>query len=320
MDFIFIVGVGRSGTSLVQSMLAAHSQIAFPPETAFLRRYVFRGAISRKYSQKGAGGVADLLAGDAYFQRTGIDAGELVQRVKASGSITDGAVYREMLRTVAERQEKPISGDKDPRSVEFLGLVLRAFGNCHVVHVIRDPRDVLASKKKAEWSRGRGIVRHVFASRVQIKMGRAVGPGLFGERYREVIYEKLLENQENELRKLCQGLGLGYEPSMLEDFGKSARHLVSEREMAWKKETLGPLLANNTGKWKKSLQGWEAALVELVCKEHFAAGGYEKSACIKTLSFGQKLKVYAMAAVITVADPFYRVYRKQTIRRAEKFA
>jgi len=34
---IFIVGVGRSGTSLVQSMLNAHSKIAFPPETHFVR-------------------------------------------------------------------------------------------------------------------------------------------------------------------------------------------------------------------------------------------------------------------------------------------
>ncbi len=315
-----IVGVGRSGTSLLQSMLAAHSQIAFPPETAFLRRYVARGTISGEHGQKGAGAVADMLAGDGYFQRTGLDAGDLVQRVGEKGRITDGAVYREMLRAVADRQEKPMAGDKDPRSVEFLGLVLSVFGNCHVVNIIRDPRDVLASKKKAEWSRGRGILRHVFANRVQIKMGRADGPRLFGERYHEVVYEKLLENPEKELRMLCKGLCVDYEPLMLDDFGQSARRLVSEKEVAWKKETLGPLLTNNFGKWKNSLHDREAALVELVCGEHFAAGGYEKSGCIKNLPFGEKLKVYAMAVVIIWADPFYRSYRKWTIRRAEKFA
>lgn len=320
MDSTFIVGVGRSGTSLLQSMLAAHSQIAFPPETAFMRRYVARGAITGELDRKGTGAVADMLAGDEYFQRTSLDARELVQRVGEKGHITDGAVYREMLRVAADRQEKARAGDKDPRSVEFLGLVLRVLGNCHVVHVIRDPRDVLASKKKAEWSRGRGILRHVFANRLQIKMGRADGPRLFGKRYQEVIYEKLLEKPDEELRKLCEGLGVDYEPSMLDDFGQSARRLVSEKEMSWKKETLGPLLVNNHGKWKNSLNDREAALVELVCKEHFAAGGYEKSGCIKNLPLGEKLKLHAMAAVIIWADPFYRAYRKWTIRRAEKFA
>jgi len=38
---IFIVGVGRSGTSLLQSMLNAHPEIVSTPETHFLRKYVF---------------------------------------------------------------------------------------------------------------------------------------------------------------------------------------------------------------------------------------------------------------------------------------
>ena len=43
---IFIVGVGRSGTSLLQTMLASHSLIAFPPETGFVRRYVGTGRLN----------------------------------------------------------------------------------------------------------------------------------------------------------------------------------------------------------------------------------------------------------------------------------
>ena len=158
MDFIFIVGVGRSGTSLLQSMFAAHSQIAFAPETAFLRRYVASGTIPGEHGRKDPRALADMVAADENFQRTALDAGELVQRVLENGNLNNGAVYREMLSALADRQKKPVAGDKDPRSVEFLGLVLRVLGNCHVVHVLRDPRDVLASKKKAEWSRGRGIL------------------------------------------------------------------------------------------------------------------------------------------------------------------
>ena len=37
---IFIVGVGRSGTSLLQAMLNAHSKITFTPETHFIKSYL----------------------------------------------------------------------------------------------------------------------------------------------------------------------------------------------------------------------------------------------------------------------------------------
>lgn len=315
---IFIVGVGRSGTSLLQSMLATHPQVAIPPETVFLRRYVATGLLSKTWAAGGEDAVAHKLGSDSHFGRTGIDPGELVGLVRAAGPVTDGAMYRAMLGQVQSRQGKPRGGDKDPRAVEFLDLISRTLDGCHIVHVIRDPRDVLASKKTAAWSREHSALRHIFANRVQLRMGRLEGARLFGARYHEVVYEKLLADPGGELERLCEGLGLRYEPAML-DFGASAERLVSEQELSWKKETLGPLLPNNRNKWNSTLSDWEVALTELACKSHFEAGGYSRSGRIRWLPWPKRLTAYGVTALIAGLDPIYRVYRMLTIRRASKF-
>jgi hypothetical protein len=315
---IFIVGVGRSGTSLLQSMFAAHRDIAFAPETAFVRRYVAKGTLTKHFVQRGAKSVASLLSGDDYIQRTGLDIDKLLCEMSIHGSFTDGAVYRAMVAEVSRRENKPKYGDKDPRSVEFLGLIRNVLAGCHVVHVIRDPRDILVSKKKTTWSNKHGVLHHVFASRVQLRMGRVWGPRLFGNRYHELIYEKLLSDPERELYRLCRRLGLSFDPSML-DFQVSAKQLVSEKEMSWKKETLGPLLRDNQRKWVGSLSDWEIALTECACGAHFEAGGYERSYRVRGLPIGQRLAVYGMAGAIIALEPFYREYRHWTVRQARKY-
>jgi len=314
----FIVGVGRSGTSLIQSMLAAHPDVSFAPETAFIRRYVVKGVVTKKCVKSGIGDAANVLMSDDYFQRTKLDAGRLLRHVSMAGRMTDGAVYRDMLAEVARSEAKSKSGDKDPRSVEFLRLVQSLFSDIHVVHIIRDPRDVLASKKKAAWSSGHGSLRHIFANRVQLRMGRSHGPILFGERYHELLYESLLENPERELRRLCDRLGLSYEASML-DFQESAKRLISEKEIAWKKETLGPLLRDNHGKWESALCDWEIALTELVCGAAFEVGCYEKSGLIKELNLSKRICVHVAAAVIQLVDPIYRLYRRWIVWRARGY-
>jgi len=118
---LFIIGVGRSGTSLLQSMFAAHPNVGFLPESAFLRRYVYRGNLHSAYGLGGKKAVIKILEQDEKFARTGLN--------------------------------NLWIGDKDPRLVEFLPLVKTLFPDAHVIQVIRDPRDVLVSKKKAAWSK-----------------------------------------------------------------------------------------------------------------------------------------------------------------------
>jgi len=307
---IFVVGVGRSGTSLVQSMLAAHSQVAFPPEMQFVRRYLGRGRLARAHARGGTAAVRVVLEADDRVGRLGLDLDRVLSRY-AGGPFSEADLYETLLTAYAEMQGKPRAGDKDPRCVEFLPLLARHWPGAHVVHVIRDPRDVLASKKKAAWSRHRSVLTHVFANRVQLRAGRRDGPRLYGPRYHEVVYEELLADPEAVLHDLTGRLGLPYEGRMLE-FAEAAEALVSADELAWKRETLGPLLAANAGKWRLELSPWEADLAELTCSEGMptvAVGGGTR----REFSRGGRLLTRGVASLVSFMEWPYRAYRCCTL-------
>lgn len=307
---IFVVGVGRSGTSLVQSMLAAHSQLAFPSETQFVRRYVGRRRLARAYARGGVAALRTVLEADERLSRLGFDLGPVLARYAGGMPFSEVDLYEALLTAFAETRGKPRMGDKDPRCIEFLPLLARHWPQAHVVHVIRDPRDVLASKKKAAWSRQRSTLVHVFANRAQLRTGRRDGQRLYGSRYHEVVYEALLADPVAVLRDLTERLGLPYESGMLE-FAGAAKALVAAEELPWKRETLGGLLTGNVGKWRQELPPWEAVLTEEVCYEGvtLAATG-ERSPRLRLVD---RLAVRCTAWILRILGWPYAAWRRYTL-------
>ncbi len=313
---IFIVGVGRSGTSLLQSMFAAHPKVSCLPETSFIRRMILTGHLDTIYKTQGEDAAANALAIDKHFSRTGLDPRAILSRAVVRGGLLDAAVYLIMLDDYSS-QERPLICDKDPRSIEFLSLLARVIPQAHVVHIFRDPRDVLLSKKKAAWSKGNHVWKHIFANRVQFYLGSKLGPVLFGHRYHEVCYETLLKSPELVLSKLCTDLGIEYNISML-SFGDAAKQLVSAHEMSWKKQTLGPLLTHNTNKWKAKLHNREIMLTELCCDAVLMRGGFAKENGCRPICAKDRLWVEVGRLFIDLATIPYEQYRTFMIRQACK--
>ncbi len=271
---IVVCGVGRSGTSLLQSMLNAHPEICFPPETHFFREYVSGTWRNWRLSKVGPVEFADVLSSNKYFSRLGLSVDKLMAPYVAGKRLFDVAdVYRRMLFMYASRQKCPRVGDKDPRIIDYLGSLGALFPQALLIQVIRDPRDVLLSRMKAKWSSTRPWWLHIFIYRAQLFIGRRVGRRVFCDRYIEVRYEDLISRPEESLKELCHFIGISFDRSML-DFSESASRLISEDEIQWKKETLGPLLSNNTEKWRGELSPWRIRLTEAICSEAFTDLGY----------------------------------------------
>ncbi len=306
---LFVVGVGRSGTSLVQSMLAAHPKVTFLPETAFVRRYVAGRVLQKAYSCGGRDAVIAILEKDTLIKRLQISVSEAVDIIEdPSAGCLDVLVYQALISLFARTCESHLVGDKDPRLAEYVPLLNHCFPKARLIHVMRDPRDVLRSKKKAAWSRGRSPVAHVFANKVQFSMIRRSAPRLFGNRYYEIVYEELLSNPAAVLSDVCAWLDIEFDSQML-DFRDAAQHLVTQEEMAWKKETLGPLLKGNTGKWREGLTNWEAALAESACREAMQAVGASPSDSEGLLCGMHRVSMWCVAAFLAVTSPLYQTYR-----------
>lgn len=308
---LYIVGVGRSGTSLLQSMFAGNPHVTMLPETSFFRRYVAKGTLTASYLKKGYHGVRFTLENDIRFKRLAVDVDEIVDDVFSFGAkkSIDLAVYEKILDI--KRAGKNVVGDKDPRAIEYLKLMHDSFADVHIINIIRDPRDVLASKKEAAWSSRRSAFWHILAARSQLSMGRKDGIRL-GGKYHEVIYEKLIHDPAGELQRLCVEIGLKYDDAML-DFSPRAGNLVAQDEREWKSKVMGPLIRDNHGAWKSVLTDFEIVITELSCNEHFKAGGYEFSDSINNLNAYGNLRALIASLLIRAASFCFKKYRSFTV-------
>lgn len=294
---VIVCGVGRSGTSLLQSMLAAHPRLCLPPETHFFRAYVAPGRVRRELEAAGAEALAARLDADSHYARAGIPPRELLapwlppaapaggesaaRLAAAMPPLRLDAAYRRLLEEYAAREHQGaqpvVVGDKDPKNIEFLPALHAAYPRARVLHIVRDPRAVLASRMDAAWSKSRPWAVHPLVQAAQWARGRRLGAALYGPRWLELRYEDLLADPEAVLRRVCAHLELDFDAAML-DFGGAARRLVDRSEESWKKDTFGPLQSGHADKWRARLRPGQAAWAEAACRRLMRTHGYAAEA------------------------------------------
>ncbi len=262
---LFVTGVGRSGTTVLQSMLHSHSAINFNAETHFFKRYLL------PYLLKGRVPSKEVLAADPYLSR--LDKSRHTALLKLPLNTQD-SLKEGFELIMGSGENTAFIGDKDTEYVRYFPHLKKLYPDAWMIHIIRDPRDVVASRMKTECGAKRSIEFHIAEYRYYIQKVRKEGPALFGNHFLELKYEDLIVNPEEELTKLLNPLGLTYEPGMLE-FYKSGNQLVADDEMKWKENVAKPLNAGNFGKWKASLTEHDAALLQVKLEKFFEEMNYE---------------------------------------------
>lgn len=281
---ILLTGVGRSGTTMLQSMLHSHSEINFSVETHFIKRYVVPFLLTGETIKGGT------LAGDKFLQRLPIQKNDTI--CAQNYSTLDG--LREAFHVVMSPEDNravQYLGDKDTEYVRYFPHIHKFLPKAFMIHIIRDPRDVVASRLKTEWGAKRSLEFHIAEYQYYLKKVRMEGPSLFGERFIELKYEDLLAHPEQELSNILNALGIDFESEML-DFYKKGNDLVSEDEKKWKGNVSKPLDKTNSGKWRQSLSESDAAALQHGLEEFFEEMNYEKVSA--KVSFIQKMKVQAI--------------------------
>lgn len=271
---IFIIGVGRSGTSMLQSMLNAHHAITFPPETHFIRTYLQKNVTLQE--------IRTELLNDENLIRLSLPLEKIIEKNHDLKGF-----YIDLLQEYMKKQGKYFVGDKDPKNIEHLRLIHSVFPQATIVHIYRDPRAVIASRLKAKWSEDKPFWQHILAYKVQLSYGRRTANELFGK-YIEIKYEDLVENPEYELKRLCRELELQYDDNMVE-FYKSADEVVQGEELLWKQNCFNPVMLQNINKWKNELSKDKIKLIEYVLKREMDTLEYTRMYTIDMMYKLQKL-------------------------------
>jgi hypothetical protein len=140
---LFLVGCSRSGTTLLQVLMAGHPRIHSFPETGFFIHAV--GVRRRPLAWLGLTTSKARWAIKELLRNTGReDLYEIVpQRPFLLGSVVSSFVH--VLDRLTLEEEKDIWLEKTPRHVFYVDYIKRYVDNAHVIHLIRDGRDVVAS-------------------------------------------------------------------------------------------------------------------------------------------------------------------------------
>lgn len=214
----FIVGCGRSGTTLLRSMLVAHPLIEVPGETHFVPNLLRARPVLERNGRLDRDRFVSLAVANRRLGLSGVEAADLRAALDERQAMTVAEAVEEIYWLYDRLQSGPDSqttavGDKTPTYVTALPLLADRLPGAKFVHVIRDGRSVAASIERMPWGprSTEGALAHW--ERV-VRSGRRAGAGL-GDRYREVRYEDLVESPIQALMKVTDHLGVAFDPTML---------------------------------------------------------------------------------------------------------
>lgn len=238
---IFIVGAPRSGTTLLQSLLAAHSELTSFTETHFFSRD-FRALPTPPYAALRRNPTPRLME---FLAENGVDpsSGELPERIERLRAILIPPLHGqtaalELLGALDDLTlERGAAGwvEKTPRHLRYLRFLehLPLPGpRPRFVHIIRNGADVVKSLHQASrhWPRAYSVEECVrrWNRDMAISLRRARGA-----RDEFVFYEELVRRPEIVLQRLFESLRLPWEPGIVERYAENASGLVTPDE-TWK--------------------------------------------------------------------------------------
>ncbi|HEX9964057.1 MAG TPA: sulfotransferase [Allosphingosinicella sp.] len=227
-DPIFILGMPRAGSTLLEQILATHSEVEGTMELPDLPALAKRlGGRSRR-SDPGA--YPEVLAE--------LDPAELLAL---------GEEYLERAR-IHRKTGKPYFIDKMPNNWAHVGFIHLILPNARIVDARRHPLDCGFSNFRQHYARGQGFsysladmgLYYADYVRLMAHFDRVL-PG----RVHRVIHERLIEHPEAEIRALLDALALPFDPACL-SFHENRRAVRT----ASSEQVRRPINRDGMGQWR----------------------------------------------------------------------
>jgi hypothetical protein len=273
--FPFVVGCGRSGTTMLRAMLDSHPLVAVPHESYFVTPALRRRAGYEAGAGLDRSRLLEDLGRDDTFTRWQLDP-ELVRAVRDDeGLRTVPDALTALYRAFATQAGKSRYADKTPRNVLHVDLIGRNLPDARFVHLVRDGRDVVPSMMGLPYFPD-GFADAVMYWSDRVQTGRRAGRALGPDRYVEVRYEELVADPEATLRELCSFLDLTFDEAMLRYYERADEVTVAVTEVGhhqglWQPPTPG------IRSWRATMSPHDQQVFEALAGPTLDEFGYGRS-------------------------------------------
>jgi tetratricopeptide (TPR) repeat protein len=219
-DPIFIVGMPRAGSTLVEQILSSHSQVEGTSELPYIP------ILAHKLGR---------------YPKAILDASEGERRELGVDYLKQASVQR--------RTDRPFFIDKLPNNWLYVPFIQLVLPNAKIIDARRHPLGCCFSNFRQHFARGQAFtydLEHVgryYADYVRLMAHiDVVLPG----RVHRVIYERMVEDTEGEIRRLLDYCGLEFEQACLE-FYKTERAVRT----ASSEQVRRPIYREATEEWQR---------------------------------------------------------------------
>ena len=240
---VFIVGMPRTGTTLVERILSSHSALTSAGElTEF-------GLLLKRVSKSSSQFVLDA---ETLRAAAHVDLAQLGEAYCSAVNATLGVSGRFI--------------DKMPLNILYAPIILAALPNARVICVRRHPADTVLSNYRQLFATSFSYYNYAFdldaTARYYARFDRLVASyreTLPQDRFTEVSYEKVVEDIESEARRLLDFCGLEFEPACIE-FHKNKAPVATASSV----QVRQPLYSSSVGRWRRYRPAIDSALNILV--------------------------------------------------------
>lgn len=270
----FIVGSGRSGSTLLRLMLASHSRIAIPSETWYLIALLEEFPFDRVLQENETAAAVAMMTNHFTWPDIRLGAAEFRSRAANLSRVRLRDLVEIVYRWHMEVDGKSRWGDKTPAYIEIVPALAAMFGDAKFIHLIRDGRDVAKSFQRQGWYGPwmRGYVREWLRA---VEFDRKLSKTLLNERILRVRYEDLVLHPEATLRRICAFIDEKFEDQMLLWRGK-VTEAVSEREKQIHLSLDRDMNPSDVSRWKREMTSREIFVAEALMGAQLSHFGYER--------------------------------------------
>lgn len=280
---IFIVGVQRSGTTLLAAMLAAHSRLSCGPETHFFRRLAQVDASRLCDPATWPGPAIDFLSsishtGFVSSERTTLLDKYRVTPASVAASLRGGppSIARALASITVPymtTRGKQRWVEKTPDHLLHGPAIRRHFPQSPIIRIVRDPRDVAQSLLRVPWG-VKSLVEGLLYWQRMDDQSRA----FFAQDAQTVTvrFEDLVEAPTKTLQTICAAIGETFEAGMLDTSQTGAE--INTRGVPWKHKVSQAPDSSRIAAWRTELTVRDNQMAEALLGDRLHAFGYPQQA------------------------------------------